>query len=224
MFRCDGAIESCAIACRFIRFVFSAFPIRVERGAELLKDVWRLHLRKPDVPFDAVNEGRLRQVRRADVGGREAGGPNEQPCLRVQAGGLRVIRHLDLRPTLDQPVECFPLGGSGEDRGDHAQPAPRPAVCRELCFEKPQPMPADKGTEQVDGVGGRDFVRQCMSEIGLAAGVDQQVRRRQRAQRRDDIAVVIRRARQDESPGVVQSERQLGRRAPRDQPESRPAD
>jgi hypothetical protein len=58
----------------------------------------------------------------------------------------------------------------------------------ELVFEEPQPVSADEGAEQVDGVGGWDFVRERVGR--LAAGVDQQIGRRQWDQRLDDVAVV----------------------------------
>ena len=45
LFRRHCAIESNGIPGRFIGFVFGAFPVRVERGIELLEDVWRAHLR-----------------------------------------------------------------------------------------------------------------------------------------------------------------------------------
>ncbi len=45
LLRRDSPIESSGIPFRFIRLVFGAFPVRVERGIELLEDVRRAHLR-----------------------------------------------------------------------------------------------------------------------------------------------------------------------------------
>ncbi|MGB7219890.1 MAG: hypothetical protein WBD07_13915 [Vicinamibacterales bacterium] len=64
----------------------------------------------------------------------------------------------------------------------------------EFVFEEAQAVPADEGAEQVDGIGGWDFVGERVGEGRLAAGVDQQIGGRQWDQRRDDVAVVGRRA------------------------------
>ena len=45
LLRRHRAIESSGIPSRFVRLVFGAFPVRVERGIELLEDVRRAHLR-----------------------------------------------------------------------------------------------------------------------------------------------------------------------------------
>ena len=93
----------------------------------------------------------------------------------MEARGLRVVRHLDLRAARHQPIERFPFGGPGEHGGDHAEWPARSAMCLELIFQQPQPMPSDEGAQQVDGVGGRDLVRQRVGEGRLPAGVDQEV-------------------------------------------------
>ena len=93
----------------------------------------------------------------------------------MEARGLRVVRHLDLRAARHQPIERLAFGGSGEHGGDDAQPSPRSAVCLQLAFQQPKPMPTDEGAEQVDGVGRGDLVRQGVSEGRLATGVDQEV-------------------------------------------------
>ena len=93
----------------------------------------------------------------------------------MQARGLRVVRHLDLPAVRHQPIERFPFGGSGEHGCDHAQSPAHPAVCLELIFEQPQSMPSHEGAQQVDGVGGRDLVRQRVGEARLPARIDQKV-------------------------------------------------
>ena len=170
-----GAVEPRSVPLRVVGLVFGALPVGVEGRIELLEDVGRSHLGEADVPLDAVDEGRLRQVGGADVGGRVAGVAPEHPGLGVEARGLGVVGDLDLRADLDQPVDRLALGGAGEDGGDDAELPSACAVGLELLFEEPQAVPADEGAEQVDRVRGRDLSRQRMGERGLAAGVDEEV-------------------------------------------------
>ena len=93
-------------------------------------------------------------------------------CRRVDCVSYE---HLDLRAERHQPVERFPLRGSGEHGGDDAQGLARAAVRRELDLEQPQAVPAHESAEQVDGVGGRDLVGERVGEARLAARVDQEV-------------------------------------------------
>ena len=113
----------------------------------------------------------------------------------MQARGLRVVAHLHLRAEGHQPVQRLALGGPGVDGGDDAQGLARAAVRRERLHQHAQAVPADEGAEQVDAVGGGDFVRQSMCQGRLAAGVDEEVRGGERDQRAREVAVLRRVAR-----------------------------
>ena len=104
-----------------------------------------------------------------------AAGAAEHPRFGVQARGLGVVRHLDLRATRHQPIERFPFGGSCEYGCDNAQSPARPAMRLELTFEQPQSMPPHKGAQQVDGVGRGDLVGEGVGEARLPARINQEV-------------------------------------------------
>jgi hypothetical protein len=45
-------------------------------------------------------------------------------------------------------------------------------MCLELTFEQPQSMPSHEGAQQVDGIRGRDLVRQRVGEARFPACVN----------------------------------------------------
>jgi len=145
-----------------------------------VEHVRRADLRQADVPLDAVEQRRLRQIGGADVRRGVAGLAAEEPSLGVQARGLRVVAHLDLSAELHEPVERLALGGPGVHRGDHAQRLASAAVRGQRAFENTQTVPAHEGAEQVDAVGRRDLVGERVRKGRLAAGIHQEVGRRER--------------------------------------------
>ena len=90
-----------AANCRgVIRHEIAAVPIALEHRRDLVDDVRISRAGHPDVPFEAADLRRVRQIRRADVGRREARPAMKQPGLGVQARGAHVVRHADVRPEL----------------------------------------------------------------------------------------------------------------------------
>ena len=73
-------------------------PVRLERRPELVDELGGLSPRQPDVPLLTVDHGGLRQVRRADVGRREAGVALEEPALSVQPREPSVETDFHFRP------------------------------------------------------------------------------------------------------------------------------
>lgn len=133
------------------------------------------------VPLQAVVQGGGGEVGRADIGGggrggaREAG-PMEQPGFGVQAGAAGVVADAHLSAVIHQPIEGAAVGGAQVDGGEHPQ-LPAGLGLQEFSqrrLEQAQTAPLDKGAEQVDALGGRDFVDQRLPHRRFAAGVHQQ--------------------------------------------------
>ena len=76
----------------------------------------RCHLTHANVPLEAVEQRRVGQVRRPDVGGREARIPSEEPGFRVESGLGCLVRDLDLRPLA--PAELVDRPALGRPRVD----------------------------------------------------------------------------------------------------------
>lgn len=125
---------------------------RLEGRGELVEQLRRAVRGQADVPLEAVEQRRARQVRRAHVPGREAGPAVEQPRLRMQPGGLGVVADLDLGAEHGQLVERPALGGAHVGRGDDAQAAAAPDEVGEGLSEDPEAGPGDERAQQVDGV------------------------------------------------------------------------
>ena len=75
---------------------------------------------EPDVPLQAVEERRVREVRRADERGRQARAALQQPGLRVQLGRASVERDADLRTERHELVDCPLLRRTHVGRRDDA--------------------------------------------------------------------------------------------------------
>ncbi len=84
--RADSPIEPVSIAFWFIGLETGVGPIALEARLKLLEKLSRVGLRKPDVPFTSLDHGRVREVRRTDVGRGEAGVAVEKPRLGVKPG------------------------------------------------------------------------------------------------------------------------------------------
>ena len=61
-----------AIDGRVVRLEVLRGPVALERHADAVDDVRRVHRRQPHVPLQAVEERRVREIRRADECGRQA--------------------------------------------------------------------------------------------------------------------------------------------------------
>ena len=100
----------------------------------------------------------------------------EQPGFGVQAGAAGVVADAHLGAVGHQPIEGAAVGGAQVDGGEHPQRAARLGL-QELCecrLEQAQAAPLDEGAEQVDPLGGGDFVDQRLPHRRFAAGVHQQ--------------------------------------------------
>ena len=99
----------------------AALPVAVEHRAELVDHVRVAGRRDADVPLESGHLGRVREIRRADVGRREPRATMEHPRLRVQPRRAEVVRDPDLGAEVDELVERSPLGRVGVRRRQHAQ-------------------------------------------------------------------------------------------------------
>ena len=104
----------------------AGLPVAVEHGGELVDDVGVAGGRGPDVPLEPGDLRRVGEVRRADVGGREAGAPVEDPRLGVEAGAAEVVGDPDLGAEVGELVEGPALGGAGVGRGEDPERLARP--------------------------------------------------------------------------------------------------
>ena len=66
-------------------------PVALEDRGDLVDHVRVARTRHADIPFEPANLRRVGEVRRADVGRREARVAVKQPRLRVQAGRAGVV-------------------------------------------------------------------------------------------------------------------------------------
>ena len=95
----------------------------LERHPHAVDDVRRIHRRQPHVPLQAVEERRVREVRRADERGAQARRALEQPRLRVELGRARVERDANVGAQRDELVDRALLRRAHVRRRDHADSA-----------------------------------------------------------------------------------------------------
>ena len=99
----SGALAARPSNCSgVVRHEVAARPVAVEHRAELGDDVGVARGRDPHVPLEAGHLRRVREVRRADVGGREAGVAVEEPGLGVQPRGAEVVGDPDVGAELGE--------------------------------------------------------------------------------------------------------------------------
>ncbi len=116
----------------------------------------------------------LRQVRGADVRGGGAVVAAEQPCLRVQAGGPRLVGDLDLGAQLGEPIEGPLVGGAHVGGRDDADPAASGDQLGDRGLDDAQAVPLDERAEQVDLVGRGHLVADLVADPRLVPAVDQE--------------------------------------------------
>ncbi len=177
-------IESLRVPCCVVRFVVGISPVAVECRLELFDQVGRRSFRQTNVPFHSVQHRAVREIGRSNEGRGIAGRSFEQPCLRVQPRGLCVVRNLHLCSDRRQPVERPAFGRTGVDRCNDAQWSSQLPVRFECWTNEPETVPADKRTKEVDSIGGVNFALDGQPDRRLATGINEQVRRGQRNQRR----------------------------------------
>ncbi len=176
----EGAVEPLAVG-RGVGLERRVVPVAVEGRRELAQQFGCGGRGDPHVPLHPVEHRRTRQVGRADVGRVEAGVAHEPPRLGVQPGALGLVADAHLRPVLvDQPVEGGPLGGAQVGAGDDAQLDATFAQRGQRLLQRPDAVPLDERAEQLDPVGRPQLGRDLAAHRGLAAGVGEQGRLRQR--------------------------------------------
>ncbi len=156
-------------------------PVALKGGLELGQDALVVVGGEAHVPLQAVVQGGGGEVGGADVGGGGRGGarearPMEQPGFGVQAGAAGVVADAHLGAVGHQPIEGAAVGGAQVDGGEHPQRAAGLGLqeLRQRRLEQAQAAPLDEGAEQVDPLGGGDFVDQRLPHRRFAAGVHQQ--------------------------------------------------
>lgn len=136
-----------------IRDEIAAVPIALEHRGDLVDDVGISRTRHPDVPFEAADLRRVRQIRRADVDRREPRPSMKQPRLRVQARGADVIRHADVRAEIAERVKGSPFSGPCICRREHAQFTAALAMAAKSIEQRSDAATANERHDEVDAIG-----------------------------------------------------------------------
>ena len=95
---------------RVVGHEVAAGPVALEDRGELGDHVGVAGRRHPDVPLQAGDLGRMGEVRRADVGGREAGLTVEHPGFGMEACRARVVGDANVGAEVDELIDCRALG------------------------------------------------------------------------------------------------------------------
>jgi hypothetical protein len=151
----DGQLV--AIDGRVVRLEVLRGPVALERHADAVDDVRRVHRRQPHVPLQAVEECCVREIRRADECGRQAGRALEQPRLRVQLGRASVERDANLGTESHKLVDGPLLRRAHVSRRDDPDASAARLDAGQGIAEVPNARPDDEGADQVDGIGGREL-------------------------------------------------------------------
>ena len=128
------------------------------QGDQRVEQVALFDRREPHVPLEPVDERALGEVRRADVGGREAGLTMEQPRLGVKSRHPRLVGDLHLRAQFREPVERPSIGRPDVRRRNHPHPPTAPDEPVDVLLQDPNAVPLDERAQQIDTIGGREFV------------------------------------------------------------------
>ncbi|GAB2964133.1 hypothetical protein GCM10027280_61320 [Micromonospora polyrhachis] len=162
------------VPVRLVRLERRIVPVVLERRLEGVHYVRLFQRRYPDVPFQSVHQGCLRQVGRAYVRRTGAAAPTEQPRLGVQPGGPGLVGDLDLRTQLDESVQGSLVRSAQIRGGDHPQPTTPLDQVPDRLLHQAQTMPFDERAEQVRLIGGGELVTDLVPDAGLTFAVDQQ--------------------------------------------------
>ena len=173
--RLHRTLEALAIAGRVIGLEARVAPERVERRAQLGEHCRRGLLGQAHVPLDAVDQCRVREIGRADVGGRVAGVAQHEPGLGVKARRPRLVGDLHLHPVLDEPVERAALGRPGERRRQDANRTIPFAKPRDHGAQVAQARPTNERDHAVEPIRGLQLGLQRVGERRLARRVGQQI-------------------------------------------------
>ena len=183
--RRPDALDRCA-ARELLRVVVDAvpaLPVAFEDGPQLLEGVAVPGLSDADIPLEPRHLRGVGEVRRADVGGRVAARPMEDPRLRVEARRGRVVRDADVGTEACELVERALLRAAGVRGREDAQPLALRAVAAKRVDERAHAAPPDECDHGVDRVGRAHLRAQLVNEARLTRGVGEDGRVEQRRQR-----------------------------------------
>ena len=142
----------------------AALPVAVEHGGELGDDVGVAGCRGPHVPLEPGHLRRVGEVRRADVGGREAGPAVEDPRLGVQARRAEVVGDAHLGAEVDELVERRGARSSRCRSSSGPATARRPRSGGAGVEQRGDPAAPDEGHHDVDRVGRLDLRAQLVPQ------------------------------------------------------------
>ena len=135
----------------------AAVPVGLEDRRDLVDDARVAGARRPNVPLEAADLRRVRQVRRADVGGRETGTPVEQPRLRVESGAGLVVGDANIGAEVAKLIERPRFRRSRVRRRQHPNLASRLTVGTERVEHRRDPAAPDERHDDIDPVGRVDL-------------------------------------------------------------------
>ncbi len=177
----EGVVEAVAVGVRVIGHEGGIGPVRVEGGVELAEQVGCGHARQPNVPLQALDQCRPRQVRAPDERRVEAGVASEEPRLGMQPGRLRLIGDPHLCPKAPhQLVQGTSLGGADVRGRENAQRNAALSEPVERLLEHPEAMPADERTEKIYTIRAGHLGAQLGTEVGVLRSICQESSIRQR--------------------------------------------
>ena len=142
-------------------------PVGLEGHPDLVDEVAFVPLAQLDIPLQAGGDGRVGEVRGADVDGREATLPMEGIGLRMEAGALGVVGD----PDLSVGQGCEELDGLGVRRA-HIRGGDDPERTRrgegpQLVHEQADAAPLDERDEEIDTVRREDLGLELVHEAWL---------------------------------------------------------
>jgi hypothetical protein len=161
----------------------AAVPVGLEHRGDLVHHVGIARARHTHVPLQPADLRRVRQVRGADVRGRESAAAVEQPRLGVEPGRAGVVRDPDLGADAPELVQGARLGRASVRRRQHPERGATLAVASQRIEQRNEPGPAHERHDHVDAVGRRDLCQDLAAHARLAGRIGQEPGVEQRDQR-----------------------------------------
>lgn len=149
----------------------------VEGDPKLLQQMRGRHRRQPHIPFQAIDQGGVRQVGRPDIGGVESGVTPQQPGFRMQPGAVGLVVDPHLRAELvDQRVQGAGIRRTQVGGGDDPQRHTTLPQLGEFTLQQPQALPFHERAQQVHPVGTGHLGPQLCGQRRLMRGIGHQRR------------------------------------------------
>jgi hypothetical protein len=171
------------------RHEVAALPVGLEHRRHPADHLGVADARHPHVPLQPRHHRAVRQVRRADVRRGAPAGAVEQPRLRVQARGRRVVRDPHLHTRLLERGERLELGAVRVGGGEQAHLAATVDVTLQRRQHRPHTRQAHERHQHVDPMRRRDLADQLVQDRRLPRRVHEQRRVVQRRERPLDRAI-----------------------------------